>query len=270
MGIGIGKAVETVFPGIKDFICHLPELLNHLPHDKTRRPLRRLAKQISTAGQDQELSRAVKELHWRIDVFDDLRKAMRIAPVNKNNGLNDDGGQESMATIRHGVERFRKKFKKKSKLANDDLCQKIGKQIEKYTEKLFADPIEVKTPAGKALIYPQRTNNILEQFFRSFRRTQRRKTGNNSLKQMLQTMLAETPLIKNLDNPEYMKILLDGKQSLEDLFAEIDKNIRFEDEESKQKSDRILPGFRSVMKIKNLPERVVQLFAKRRKLAQSN
>ena len=199
----------------------------------------------------------------------DLRKAMRIAPVNKNNGLNDDGGQESMNTIRQGVERFRKKLKKKPKLANDDLCQKIGKQIDKYAEKLFADPIEVKTPAGKALIYPQRTNNILEQFFRSFRRTQRRKTGNNSLKQMLQTMLAETPLIKNMDNPEYMKILLDGKQSLEDLFAEIDKNIRVENEESKQKSRRIVPG-RSVMKLKNLPERVVQLFAKRRKLAESN
>jgi len=249
---------------------YLPELLKLLPHDKTRRPLRRLAKQISTAGQDQELSRAVKELHWRIDVFDDLRKAMRIAPVNKNNGLNDDGDQESMATIRQGVEKFRNKLKKKSKLANDDLCQKIGKQIDKYTEKLFSDPIEVNTPAGKALIYPQRTNNILEQFFRCFRRAQRRKTGNNSLKQMLQTMLAETPLIKNLDNPEYMKILLDGKESLEDLFAEIDKNISFEDKESKQKSDQILPGFRSVMKLKNLPERVVKLFAMRRKLAESN
>ena len=35
-------------------------------------------------------------------------------------------------------------------------------------------------------------------------------------------MLANTPLVKNLKNEEYMKILLNGKSNLEDLFAEID------------------------------------------------
>lgn len=37
----------------------------------------------------------------------------------------------------------------------------------------------------------------------------------------LQAMLADTPLVKNLDNPDYMKILLDGKENLEELFAEL-------------------------------------------------
>ena len=100
----------------------------------------------------------------------------------------------------------------------------MAKQIDKWGKKLFADPIEVNTPSGLVTIYPQRTNNILEQFFRSVRRGQRRKTGNNSLRPMLQTMLADTPLVKNLDNDEYMKILLDGKTKLEELFtgAELD------------------------------------------------
>ena len=34
-------------------------------------------------------------------------------------------------------------------------------------------------------------------------------------------MLADTPLVKNPDNPRYMKILLDGKANLEELFAEL-------------------------------------------------
>ena len=174
-----------------------------------------------------------------------------------------------MVTIRQGLERFRNNLKQNSKLENDTLCQKIGEQIDKYSEKLFADPIEVSTPAGKVTLYPQRTNNILEQFFRSFRRAQRRKTGNNTLNKMLHTMLAETPLIKNLDNPKYMEILLDGKSCLEELFADIDKKFRFKDKEIKGTSDRIMPGFRSVMKLQNLPERFIQLFAKR-KLAKSN
>jgi len=35
----------------------------------------------------------------------------------------------------------------------------------------------------------------------------------------LQAMLADTPLVKNLDNSDYMQILLDGKENLAELFA---------------------------------------------------
>jgi len=35
-------------------------------------------------------------------------------------------------------------------------------------------------------------------------------------------MFADTPLVKNLENPVYMKIMLAGKKSLEEKFAEID------------------------------------------------
>jgi hypothetical protein len=39
---------------------------------------------------------------------------------------------------------------------------------------------------------------------------------------MLQTILAETPPVRNLDNPAYMKILLNGKSSLGAVFSDID------------------------------------------------
>lgn len=248
----------------------LPQILQDLPQGKDRRPLRTLAKQISKTAHDQELLRAVKELRWRIEIFDELRTAMRIAPENENKGLNDDGSGEAMATIREGVEKFRDKLQKNSKLAKDELSQKVVNQIEKYDEKLFADPIEVKTPKGKAFISPQRTNNIMEQFFRGFRRAQRRKTGNDSLRQMLYTMLPETPLIKNLDNLEYMEILLDGKSNLEELFAVLDQELRLANKKETKNSDRIIPGFRSVLKLQNLPECFVKLFKKRTILTESN
>ncbi len=37
----------------------------------------------------------------------------------------------------------------------------------------------------------------------------------------LQSMVADTPLVKNQGNPDYMRIILNGKKSLEELFAEI-------------------------------------------------
>ena len=168
----------------------------------------KFAKLVALMANDVELRLKVEELKWRSIIFDQLRDAMRIAPVDGGNGLNDDVTAEVMTSIRHGVEKFRQGLDDDRRLAADPLCRKMAAQIDKYGDKLFADPIEVKTPNGTTIIYPQRTNNILEQFFRSFRRGERRKTGNDSLCRTLQTMLADTPLVKNLDNPQYMKILL--------------------------------------------------------------
>jgi len=106
--------------------------------------------------------------------------------------------------------------------AEDADAQKMIRQIDKYWDKLFADPVVAQTPSGPLLIQPQRTNNILEQFFRGVKRANRRKTGNASSSRLLRTMLADTPLVRNLENPAYMKILLNGNATLEEVFAGID------------------------------------------------
>jgi hypothetical protein len=96
-------------------------------------------------------------------------------------------------------------------------------QIDKYWQKLFCDPITVDTPDGGAIrLRPKRTNNLLERIFRDFKRGHRKKTGNNSMGKMLQTILADTPLVKNLQNPSYLEVLLNGKPRLEEAFAQID------------------------------------------------
>ena len=50
------------------------------------------------------------------------------------------------------------------------------------------------------LIQPQRTNNVLEQFFRKLIRTYCKKNGFNSMGRVLKTMLPDTPLTMNLKN----------------------------------------------------------------------
>jgi hypothetical protein len=100
---------------------------------------------------------------------------------------------------------------------------KLVAQIDKYWHKLFCDPITVLTPdGGTVILQPQRTNNILERFFRDFKRGYRKKTGNNSMGKVLQTITSDTPLVKNLQNPSYMELLLNGKQTIEEVFAQID------------------------------------------------
>jgi hypothetical protein len=251
----------------------LPELLDLLltdeePHEN--QAIFKLACEVSYVGNDPALCQAVEELRWRSLVFERLRRAMRIAPVHGTNGLNDEGTGEAMTTIRRGIEKFRQALDKDPKLAVDPLCIKMAEQIDKYWDKLFADPITVDTPNGPITIYPQRTNNILERFFRDERHAHRRKTGNDSMRRVLQAMLADTPLVKNLDNPDYMKILLDGKANLEELFAELGAAHLGGADGLQADTDRILPGFRALMKLPTLPEQVVRSLRKPVKMAKSN
>ena len=71
-------------------------------------------------------------------------------------------------------------------------------QIEKYWGKLFTDPIKLTSSEGDSFLQPQRTNSIIEQFFRGIRRAHRRTTGNNPMCKKLQSMFADTLMAKNL------------------------------------------------------------------------
>ncbi len=251
----------------------LPELLDLLltdeePHEG--QAIFKLACEVSYVGGDRSLCRVVEELRWRSSVFDRLRKAMRIALVDGAHGLNDEGTAEAMTTIRQSVEIFRKELDTVPKLAADPLCVKMAEQIDRYRDKLFADPITVDTPNGPVTIYPQRTNNILERFFRDQRHAHRRKTGNDSMGRALQAMLADTPLVKNLENPEYMKILLDGKRNLEELFADLGAAHLAGAYGLQPDTDRILPGFRALMKLPTLPDQMVRSLGKPVEMAKSN
>ncbi len=230
---------------------------------KDRKAFVKLSEKISQIAKDPEINLAVEELRWRTQVFDDLRSAMRIALPNGKYGLNDEGSPEAMHTIRQSVESFKLYIKKDPELADDHLCHKVIQQIDKYKEKLFADPIIVSTPNGKVTIYPQRTNNIIEQFFRDLRRAHRKKTGYNSIRRKLQAMIANTPLVKNLDNTAYMEVLLNGKFNLEELFADLAKQKKIAHDNSINDSQRILPGFRSIIKHQNLPDQVTESLKKR-------
>jgi len=264
-GDGYGFPFDRPLLGFVDRLLELeqrmPELLallldNDKPNES--QPVFKLLAEACFIAEDQELRKAVDELHQRCQVFDSLRTAMRIAPAGGSKGLNDEGSTKAMVTIRQGVENFRRSLDKEPDLAADHLSKKMADQIDKYGDKLFADPISVQTPIGPSTIYPQRTNNILEQFFRKIRRGYRRKTGNNSMHRALQTMLVDTPLVKNLDNPDYMKILLDGKENLEELFAEMRKSLAEGKDDLLTNTDRILPGFRPLAGLPSLPGKLIQ------------
>ena len=175
------------------------------------RPLLKTAGSMRNIIDDKVLWRAVDGIKKKIDVFDKLRKAMRIAPCDGERGLNDGGGDDPIGKIEERVGKFRYSVLKDRKLSNTIEFKKMLRQIDKYWQSLFAAPVTVDTPSGRISIQPQRTNNIMEQFFRRLKRDPRRRTGDNSMARRLKTMNSNMPLVKNIENKQYMDILLDGK-----------------------------------------------------------
>lgn len=236
---------------------------------RDNKPLYDLYRVLTMAADDHQLRQAVGELRWRAAIFDQLRAAMRIAPKDGTAGLNSGDDPVAMPAIRTGVTRFRTKLDAEPKLLTDTLCRRMAAQIDTYAEKLFADPIAVQTPNGPVLIQPQRTNNSMERVFRDLSRGHRRRTGTGTMDRSLRAMLADTPLVRNLDNPAYMDILLNGNETLEQVFAQISADEVREQTAQQSDPDRMLPGFRPLVRMPCLPQLVAAVF-NRPQGAQSN
>ena len=61
------------------------------------------------------------------------------------------------------------------------------------------------------------------------------------MRKKLQSMIADTPLVKNLDNPEYMDIILNSKESLEDAFADISQQEVMRKMQNAKKDETKIP-----------------------------
>ena len=235
---------------------------------KIRRCLKALLEEITEDG---ELKNAMSEIENEIPVFEGLRNAMRVAPKNGGNGLNDEGESGNIKTIEASVDKFRAELEKKSGFPKEKKGTAFLKQIDKYRKQLFADPITVKTTGATRTIQPQRTNNLMERMFRDFTRDNKRKTGSDSAGRTIQAMVDDTPLIRNLKNDNYRKIIIGDKKSLAEVFAEIDvSEVRKKMKEHNVCDEKIPGKIQDLLKKENLPDMLLNIGAKFRKIKKSN
>jgi hypothetical protein len=211
---------------------------------------------------DKPLKKQVVRIQQKLAIFNELREAMRIACPDSKRGLNDEGDGD-IKTIECRVKAFRDAEKIKTLSSSDTRYHKMVKQIDKYWDKLFADPIRVDTPTGEVIIQPQRTNNLMEQSFRFLKRDGRKKNGQHALNKTLVGMLADTPLVRNLDNNDYMGILLKGKKSLAARFSDIDiQQVREEEKENRKLLRKYPKNMSRLFKIRNLPGKIMKTVSK--------
>ncbi len=75
---------------------------------------------------------------------------------------------------------------------------------------------------------------------------------------VLTTMLADTPLIKNLQNKKYEKIILGDCDTLAERFAEIEaKEVRRKLKQAEQREDKLHPAVKRLIKMPKLPDYLI-------------
>jgi hypothetical protein len=245
-----------------DFYCRLKIIQKEicsLAHNLSDKTILKLLPSLNKTLSDKMIANSVMQLQKMAATFDELRMAMRIALPENTKGLNDDGSNGDLEIIKKNITAFRSSEKFHNLKGEFDCYKKMIKQIDKYWEKLFADPISVKTAHGNQLIFPQRTNNILERFFRSLKSDARRKSGTKSLNKMLKAILSNTPLVKNLSNPSYLEIILGSKKTLAERFSDIDpKKIQVLLSEKFTSEVQYPKGMAALLKEQELPNLLIK------------
>ena len=82
-----------------------------------------------------------------------------------------------------------------------------------------------------------------------------------SLNKTLKTILADTPLVRNLENEDYLNIILNGCSTMAERFSQIDDKIAREHlKEAGKNQERIPPEAKLIIKQPDLPEKISALF----------
>jgi ribosomal protein S20 len=212
--------------------------IDELLSKKECKPFYQLKKMLQRIADDDGFEQAVGNLEKNETVFKELRDALKIAMPDGKDGLNDDGDDCEMELISMKVSEFMSKYDTSTEKAHRKMLNQIGK----YREKLFADPIPCAIDGKESLIQPQRTNNVMERVFRDLKRMLRRKSGSVSLKKPIGAILPDTLLIRNLENEEYLEILLGGTRCLEERFAQIDSHLFLREFEKMRSISRKIPA----------------------------
>jgi len=114
-------------------------------------PLFKLAHTLLAVAADAGLQKSLAAREVKSQVFDQLRAAMRIAEVGGSAGLNSGSDPIAMGPIQQAVQEFRHWITTRPDYPTTPRWKAMIAQIDKYGDKLFADPIAVQTPQGRQL-----------------------------------------------------------------------------------------------------------------------
>jgi len=207
-----------------------------------------IKRHLAPVRENAELVAAAERLEKAETLFNELRDVLRLSNDPNRPLLRQRTPADGPAVAREMEEHLQKWMDGlRQRMASEPDAQKAAdsqtvlKYLEKYHNNLVGHVIVLPGQAEPFVV--ERTNNVSERRFGSTKQGLRRKVGTKNLARHVQAMRPEEFLVANLDDPDYVEVVLGGSlEKLPALFAnhwEAGKAIRTE--RRKKKTNHPMP-----------------------------
>lgn len=232
-GFPFDQRYLNLYQRLKDAYSTITEVQSFYSNKtKNDRIVWKLYHTIKGVVEDPSLKKIIEQYKIKLAVFSDLREAFGTTPKSVNNGLTqmkELTSQREHRKIKKAVQKFIETLAKKNKKEKDknisDLFNKVINKLNEYGERLFVDPLVVEVNDEKRTFFIHRTNNIVEHLFRWLNYRFRRIHGNHSIRRNLENIPEQLPLVENLKNPDYMRLIFGEEKNIAEKFSQIDVKI---------------------------------------------
>ena len=212
--------------------------------------LKRIHRILGPVASEVPFQQTVRLLQSRAKLFDKLRDALRLFPEQSVNGdemeFKKSSPMDQSATKLRDIQKQVKDFElflKESRPKRGPACDNrsaidlILCHFENHGDYLWGHVINLPDYTDGDIRLVDRTNNILERFFRGMKQKERRRSGRKILTQDFEHLPPEAALVYNLKCADYVSIVCGSLEHLHEAFSQIDMNRVRKNEDVKNRID---------------------------------
>lgn len=209
----------------------LDAFLETPPDDpKVRKALDRLRRILQPVERDTPAFGPIAEtLTVRAKLFDELRQALRL--TDKRHQADAARAVADLRDVRSAVHSLTQSLRRRrsGSRTGKDLRAAIDiilTHIQSHGGFLWGHAIRLPKKSGGGLRLVDRTNNILESYFRTLKHGERRRSGRKILTQDFEHLPPAAALAANLNHADYLSILCGSLDRMPEAFAKLDEQSR--------------------------------------------
>ncbi len=209
--------------------------LRKLPSGRQlRNAVLRLGRALDPVVSEVPFARLAGRLRARAELLDELRNALRLV-VSAADARSTcpavpaqpEHAAAELQDIREAVERLQSSLRERrpSRGPAQDVRQAIDlilDHLERHGDTLWGHVICLPEQVGGGIRLVDRTNNVLESFFRRMKHGERRRSGRKVLTQDFERLPPAAALVPNLSCHDYVALLCGDLDRLPRAFAELD------------------------------------------------
>jgi len=193
------------------------------------RALNRLARILDTVRSEVPFKAVTGSLRQRQRLFRELRGALRLREKSTGHGSPPatEPTDVKLKDIQQDVEDLRSSLERRRPQRGPaqearEAIDVVLDHLTRYGESLWGHIVALPEKVGGGIRLVERTNDILENFFRGMKHGERRRSGRKILTQDFETLPPAAALVPNLNQPDYVEVLCGSLGQLPQTLAALD------------------------------------------------